>query len=123
MAGPLDDPEMKKKLEGFMVEHAPLINFHANKLKNAGFLPKDVDMTDVHMAGIHGLMDAIHKYDPKAAGGKKFTDYAHSRIRGSMLDHVKDLSGVPKHLSTQAKNLRAMESQPAEQKQPKVEED
>ena len=125
--GPLDDPDKKKMLEGFMVEHAPLINMHANKLKNAGFIPDGVDVTDIHMAGIHGLMDALHKYDPKAGGGKKFADYAHSRIRGSMLDHVKDHSGVPKHLITQAKNLRALESQPVETKTPetkvKVEED
>jgi DNA-directed RNA polymerase specialized sigma subunit len=86
MAGPLDDPNNKKKLEHFLIEHAPLINLHANKLKNAGYLPPDTDMGDVHMAGVHGLMDALEKYHPDTAGGKKFTDYAHSRIRGKMLD-------------------------------------
>lgn len=114
MAGPLDDPDKKKHLEHFLIEHAPLINYHANKLKNAGFIPPEVELNDIHMAGVHGLMDAIHKYKPDAAGGKKFTQYAHSRIRGSMLDHIKETSGVPKHLSTQAKNLRAMEGKPAE---------
>lgn len=116
MAGPLDDPNNKKKLEHFLIEHAPLINFHANKLKKAGYIPPELDVNDIHMAGVHGLMDAIHKYKPDTAGGKKFTDYAHSRIHGSMLDHIKNITGVPKHLTTQAKNLRALESQPTEKK-------
>ncbi len=113
MAGPLDDPKNKKILEGFIIEHAPLINFHANKLQRAGLIPPGIEADDLHMAGLHGLIDALHKYDPAVAekNGKKFTDYAHSRIRGMMLDHVKDAGGIPKHLITQAKNLKALEGQ------------
>lgn len=109
----LDDPENKKKLNFFMAEHAPLINMHANKLKNAGFIPKDLDINDIHMAGVYGLMDALHKYKPDTSGGKNFADYAHARIRGSMLEHVKQHTGIPKHLITQAKNLRALENKAA----------
>lgn len=116
----------RNKFNDFLVEHAPLINMHANRLRASGMIPPHIDMADIHMAGVHGLADALDKYDPEVAKrtGKSFVDYAHSRIRGMMLDHVKDVSGVPKHLITQAKNLQALESQkkqsaPSSQQSPK----
>lgn len=115
MAGPLDDEKNKQKLNWFIAEHAPLINMHANKLKNAGYIPPDVDVDDIHMAGIHGLMDALSKYNRSTGGGKKFSSYAQSRIRGAMLDHLGKHRGVPKHIINQAKNLKSMEAQAPKQ--------
>lgn len=111
MAGPLDDDKNKQKLNWFIAEHAPLINMHANKLKSAGYLPPDVDVNDIHMAGVHGLMDALSKYNRQTGGGKKFSSYAQSRIRGAMLDHLSKHRGIPKHVINQAKNLRSMDAQ------------
>jgi DNA-directed RNA polymerase specialized sigma subunit len=107
-----NDDAGKKIIGKFISDHAPVINMHANKLKRAGMIPPGIDMDDIHMAGVHGLMDAMHKFDAEYAkkNNKRFIDYAHSRIRGMMLDHVKDSGGVPKHLITRAKNLAAMAS-------------
>jgi RNA polymerase sigma factor for flagellar operon FliA len=104
---PLRDPKNQKKLEGFLIEHAPLINLELKKLVNAGKVHQDIDHSDLHTAGFHGLMDALHKYDPNM--GAKFSTYAVHRIRGKMLDHLVSSGDVPKTAMTQAKNLRTLE--------------
>lgn len=102
----LDDPANQEKLNHFLAEHAPLINLHFKKLMDAGYVPKDSDPSDLHMAGFHGLMDALHKYDPKAGS---FSNYAGHRIRGKMLDfaHANYAEHIPKTERIQAKKLAA----------------
>ena len=106
---PLRDPKNQKLLNHFIAEHAPLINLHVTKLRNEGKLSSDIDHDDLHMAGVHGLMDALHRYDPKV--GASFSTYAQTRIRGRMLDHITSQSDVPKSVAQQAKNLKTLQSQ------------
>lgn len=77
-------------LNDMITEYAPMINMHASKLKKAG-LPPHIDDTDLHSHGMHGLIDAFHKYDPKR--GVEFATYASRRIKGKMLDHVTSSGG------------------------------
>ncbi len=53
-------------------------------------LPTSVALDDLVAAGHAGLVTAAGRYDPSR--GAQFTTYAHYRIRGSMLDHVRDLA-------------------------------
>jgi RNA polymerase sigma factor for flagellar operon FliA len=106
---PLKDPDKQKKLNHFLAEHAPLINLHLKKLHREGKIHQDIDHTDLHEAGFHGLMEALHRYDPKI--GASFGTYAGTRIRGKMLDHITSSGPVPKSLQTQAKNLKALQAQ------------
>lgn len=106
MAHPLDDPKNKEKINHFLIEHAPLINLYVKKLKNEGMIPKDIDHSDLHLAGFQGLMEALHRYDPKV--GANFQTYAGTRIRGKMLDHVASQDYIPKNVRTQAKNIKAL---------------
>lgn len=103
---PLKDADKQQKLNHFLAEHAPLINLHVKKLHREGKIHQDIDHTDLHEAGFHGLMEALHRYDPKV--GASFSTYAGTRIRGKMLDHVTATGPVPKSLQTQAKNLKAL---------------
>ena len=107
----LQDPENQKKLNHFLIEHAPLINLHAKKLQNEGKVGSDIDTSDLHMAGFHGLMEAVHRYDPNV--GASFSTYAGTRIRGKMLDHLSESSGIPKTLRDQARRLKEAENKPA----------
>lgn len=101
----LDDPENKKKLNRLLIEWAPLINRHATSLKkrfeDAGV--QGIDIDDLRHAGIHGLAEAWVNFDPKKAVSREgqteenpLMRYAHSRIRGRMLDHIDSLHAVPK---------------------------
>ena len=94
-------------LNDIVTEWAPTINLHASKLKNGG-LPPHIDITDLHSAGVHGLIDAFHKFDPKR--GVDFATYASRRIKGKMLDHVtssSDVNAVDNYHYKQAKKFMA----------------
>lgn len=108
---PLDLPENQAKINEFLIEHAPTINLHVKKLQNEGKIPEGVDPSDLHLAGFHGLMDAMHKYDPNV--GANFQTYAGRRIRGKMLDHIVEQGAIPKTVMTQAKNIKALKPGPA----------
>lgn len=97
----------KKHLNDFIAEHAPLINLHHNKLKNAGQIPQGIEADDLHMAGVHGLMDALHRYESKTAGREaSFATYAGQRIRGKMLDHISSQSYVPRIFREEVKRVK-----------------
>lgn len=115
---PLKDPKNKKKIEDFLIEHAPLIGRTIGSLKKKGHIPADTDMSKVNYAGFYGLMDAIKKYDPEAGSKLQsgqdenpFVKYAQFRISGKILDHVHGLSKIPKNLKTRAKNLELLDRQ------------
>lgn len=108
----LKDPKNKKLLDDFMIEHAPLINKHINILKSQNKIPQHVSEEDLHLAGYHGLIDALHKFDPDIAsrtstkeGENVFAKYAERRIQGKMLDHIVATGDVPKSIQQRAKNL------------------
>lgn len=108
----LKDPNKKRLLDDFMVEYAPLINKHVNILKSQGKIPPHIQEEDLHLAGLHGLMDAVHKYDPEVASRlankpdeNVFAKYADRRIRGKMLDHIVGSGDVPKSKIKRAKNV------------------
>ena len=108
----LKDPKNQKLLNDFVEEHAPLVFKHINVLKSKGLIPPNVDQEDLHFAGMHGLFDALHKYDPKTAaltagkeGENPFTKYAERRIQGKMLDHIAAQDPVGKGTRIKAKNL------------------
>jgi len=111
----LKDPNNKKMLDEFMIEHAPLINKHINILKSQGKIPPHVQEEDLHMAGFHGLMDAVHKFDPEVAsrlstkeGENAFSKYADRRINGKMLDHIVSTGDIPKSQQKRAKNIKLL---------------
>lgn len=117
MTHPLKDPRNQKLLNDFVSEHAPLINKHVAILRSKGLVPKHIEDEDLHAAGFHGLMDALHKYDPAAGakmaskeGENTFAKYAERRIQGKMLDHMASQDAVPKAARTKAKNIAANKS-------------
>ena len=108
---PQDDDKIGQELlNHILLEYAPLINLHAKKLKNEGLIPEGIDHNDLHVEGFKGLVDALHKYDPKLATNPNsknpFAAYAQHRIRGKMLDHIASNDPVPKHVRYAAKQMR-----------------
>ena len=57
-------------------------------------LPKSIDLDELCSAGVTGLMDAIDGFD--LSRGIKFKTYCTTRIRGSILDHLRSLDFVPR---------------------------
>ena len=73
-------------------EHAPLVKRLAYQLKAK--LPPSVEVDDLVQAGMIGLLDAINRYEDNH--GAQFETYAVQRIRGSMLDELRNSDWLPR---------------------------
>jgi RNA polymerase sigma factor for flagellar operon FliA len=84
----LEKPPLEKVIEEFL----PLINYWANRYAYYGapVLSKE----DLVSAGVIGLMEAYHRYDPSK--NVKFKTYAEFRIKGAMLDEIRKLDIIPR---------------------------
>ncbi len=90
-----------QKREDLILEHIPLIKYHAYRL--ASQLPPNIEINDLINAGVLGLMDAIEKFEPSR--GVKFKTYAELRIRGAMIDSLRELDWAPRSLRKKSKEL------------------
>lgn len=86
---PMDDDPMRNQI---IMDYAPLIKYIAQRI--AARLPSNIDINDLFSAGVIGLMDAIDKYDPSR--DNKFKTYAEFRIRGAILDELRNQDWVPR---------------------------
>lgn len=80
------------ELRNQLAEHyLPLVKMVAGRL--AISLPPHVDREDLLSSGFFGLLDAIDRYDLQRKN--KFETYAGVRIRGAMLDYLREKDWVP----------------------------
>lgn len=68
-------------------------------------LPASVEVDDLIQVGLIGLMDAVDRFDGNQ--GAQFESYATQRIRGAMLDDLRDADWLPRHIRQKS---RAIES-------------
>ena len=67
-------------------QHAPLVRRIAQHM--IARLPPNVELDDLIQVGMIGLADALSRYE--ASQGVQFETFASQRIRGSMLDELRD---------------------------------
>jgi RNA polymerase sigma factor for flagellar operon FliA len=80
--------------ERVLLEHLPIVRFLARRIHER--LPQHVEIEDLISAGVVGLMDAFAKFDP--AKKVQFRSYAQFRIRGAILDSLRELDWSPREL-------------------------
>jgi len=91
-----------------MIEgHLPQVKFMAMRL--AAKLPPWVELNDLVGAGVLGLLDAVDKYDSTKGG--MFKTYAEMRVRGAILDSLRDLDWAPRSMRRRAREVEAAYSQ------------
>jgi len=78
--------------EALILHYTPFIKYIAGRI--AVRLPPHIDLNDIVHAGIVGLIDAIDKFD--SSKGVLFKTYAEFRIRGAILDSLRDMDWVPR---------------------------
>ncbi|MBI5418800.1 MAG: FliA/WhiG family RNA polymerase sigma factor [Deltaproteobacteria bacterium] len=93
--------------EATIREYIPLVKYHAGMLKMR--IPPHIEMDDLVSSGIVGLLDALERFDPSR--GIKFKTYAEFRIRGAMLDYLREMDWFPRSLRQRAVNLQHVYSQ------------
>lgn len=84
-----------------VVEYAQLVKRLAYQL--AARLPSSVQVDDLVQAGMMGLLDALNHYDDNQ--GAQFETYATQRIRGAMLDELRDADWAPRSVRKQARDI------------------
>jgi RNA polymerase sigma factor for flagellar operon FliA len=75
-------------------EHLPLVR-HVVFQVSAHF-PRHVDKEELVRAGVLGLVEAAHRFEPTK--GVPFAPYASQRIRGAILDAVRKVDWAPRSL-------------------------
>ena len=112
-----------RKSESFrnrlMENYLFVVKYAAQRLHSR--LPEEVDIDDLISAGIFGLMDAINGFEPER--GFKFETYCAQRIRGAMLDDLRNMDWVPRLVRSRAAKfneaLRALEAELGRKPSPK----
>ena len=90
--------------DALIIKHLPLVKAIANRIRDN--LPVQVELDDLVHAGILGLFDAVDKYNPE----KKvvFHLYAKHRIRGAILDSLRQLDWASRDLRKRFKSIEAL---------------
>ena len=91
----------KEERERLLMEQLPQVRYIARRIHER--LPRHVPFEDLVHAGVVGLIDALHKYDR----GKQvqFGSYAKFRIRGAILDSLREMDWSPRDLRRKARRL------------------
>lgn len=93
--------------ERLLIEQLPQVRFIARRIHDR--LPRHVLLEDLVHAGVVGLIDALQKFD----GTKQvqFGSYAKFRIRGAILDSLREMDWSPRDLRRKARRLEEAHNQ------------
>ena len=81
--------------------HLPQVHAIARRVHDR--LPPQVPLADLVQAGVLGLLDAVERFD--SARGVKFASYAAFRIRGAILDSLRDMDWSPRELRHKSRQV------------------
>jgi RNA polymerase sigma factor for flagellar operon FliA len=94
------DPALREQL---VAANTPLVRHVAARL--AAKAPRHVELAELVSHGFLGLLDALERYDP--ARGVAFSTYATHRIRGAILEGMRQRDWAPRTVRAQVKALEA----------------
>lgn len=92
------DLEAKKLL---IEKYLNIVDYVSGRL--AIGLPRNISKDDLFSNGVMGLMDAVEKFDYKR--GLQFETYASWRVRGAILDGLRQGDWVPRSVREKAKKI------------------
>jgi len=87
--------------ERLLMEQLPQVRYIARRIHER--LPRHVPFEDLVHAGVVGLIDAFNKFDHDKH--VQFSSYAKFRIRGAILDSLRDLDWSPRELRRKARSI------------------
>jgi RNA polymerase sigma factor for flagellar operon FliA len=93
----------KARRDRIVLEHLPLVKAIAVRVHEN--LPVHVDLDDLVHAGVLGLFDAASKFNPDKQVA--FSSYAKHRIKGAILDSLRQLDWASRDLRRRHKQVEA----------------
>ncbi len=85
----------------FITEFTPLVKRIAYHMMTK--LPASVQVDDLIQAGMMGLLDAVNRYE--GSYGRQFESYAAQRIRGSILDELREADWLPRSIRKKMRQI------------------
>jgi RNA polymerase sigma factor for flagellar operon FliA len=89
-------PELRDRL---ILHYAPLVKYVAGRVGSG--LPAHVEQADLVSYGTFGLIDAITRFEPERE--VKFESYAMARIRGAIIDELRNTDWIPRSVRMKAR--------------------
>jgi RNA polymerase sigma factor for flagellar operon FliA len=89
--------------DGWILENLSICKAIALRIQKT--VPGQVELDDLIQAGVLGLIDAAEKYDPTKQ--VEFSSYARHRIRGAILDSLRELDFASRDLRRRWKKMEA----------------
>jgi RNA polymerase sigma factor for flagellar operon FliA len=93
--------------ERVLMEQLPQVRYIARRIHDR--LPRHVAFEDLVHAGVVGLIDALNKFD--LSKHVQFSSYAKFRIRGAILDSLRELDWSPRELRRKGRLVDSTYSQ------------
>ena len=87
--------------EELILHYVYLVKYIAGRLYTS--YNNAVEYDDLVSYGMFGLIDAIDKFE--LSRGVKFDTYAHLRIRGAIIDYLREIDWIPRSVRQKAKEL------------------
>ena len=103
IAAPASEADAAAERERLILEHLPQVKLIASRIHEK--LPQSVSVEDLVSAGIIGLITAIDNFDPGL--NVKLKTYAEYKIRGAILDSLRDLDWAPRNKRRKSKLIEA----------------
>jgi RNA polymerase sigma factor FliA len=91
----------QEERDRMLMENLPQVHYIARRIHDR--LPPHVPLDDLVSAGVVGLLEAIHNFDPGRSGNIK--GYAKHRIQGAILDSLRDLDWSPRDLRKKGRQI------------------
>jgi len=99
----LDNPHQRSEEEyqQIVLQQMPQVKYIARRIHE--HLPQHVPFEDLLQAGMLGLIDALNKFDSEK--NVKFSSYAKFRIRGAILDSLRENDWSPRDLRRKSRQI------------------
>jgi RNA polymerase sigma factor (sigma-70 family) len=91
----------KGERDRILLEQLPQVRYLARRIHER--LPRHVPLEDMVHAGVIGLIDALNKFD--RSKHVQFGSYAKFRIRGAILDSLREMDWGPRELRRKARRV------------------
>jgi len=91
----------KEERDSILLEQLPQVRYLARRIHER--LPRHVPLEDLVHAGVIGLIDALNKFD--SSKHVQFGSYAKFRIRGAILDSLREMDWGPRELRRKARKV------------------
>ena len=95
------DKVLTKKQQELFVKYYPMVRKVVNSMRSK--LPSYADLDELHSSGVSGLADAVRKLDPSRKDS--FDGYVSTRVRGAIIDELRDLDYMSRSARSDAKNI------------------